>query len=172
MYRDSKVLFHGDRIDVISAEFDHPKGGVMRREIVDHPGAVCILAMLDKETVILIRNRREVIGKTLWELPAGTLERGEALEQCAKRELIEETGYEAHQITFLLDFYTTPGFCNEILYSFLAEDLTYVGQNLDETEEIEVFQVPFKRSLEMIKNREIVDVKTIATLLYKAQLSQ
>lgn len=171
-YKNSKLIFHGHRIDVLTFDADHPNGGTMKREMVAHPGAVLILPLLDPQTVILIRNRREVIGKVLWEVPAGTLEPNEDKQACAARELIEETGYSAKKITPLLDFYTTPGFCNEIIYGFLAEDLTHIGQKLDETEEIEVHPVSFKQALEMIKNHEIVDAKTIAALLYKAQLDQ
>ena len=169
MYKNPKTVHKGRLFDVLSIEADHPNGGVMQREVVDHRGAVFIVPMLDHQTVILIRNRREVVEQTLWEIPAGTLEEGESPIFCAGRELVEETGYEAKQITPLLDFYTSPGFCNEKLYGFVAKDLTYIGQNLDETEEIEVVPVAFAKALEMIKNQEIVDAKTIAALLYKFQ---
>lgn len=172
MYRNPKTLYEGHLFDVLSIVANHPKGGVMYREAVDHPGAVYILPMLDEQTVILIRNRREVVEQILWEIPAGTLEEGETHQFCAHRELIEETGYEAKQMCPLLDFYTTPGFCNEKLYGFLAEDLTYVGQNLDETEEIEVVAMPYVKAIEMIKTQEIVDAKTIAALLYKLHLDK
>ncbi len=164
-YRNPKVLFKGKRIDVLSVEADHPRGGVIKREVVSHPGAVVILPFLDAETVVLIKNERYVVQKTLLELPAGTLEVEDTLE-CAARELEEETGYQAKKITHLFDFYTSPGFCNEIIYAFLAEDLTFVGQNLDETEKITTVELKFSEALQMIKEGEISDGKTIATLLY------
>ncbi len=135
------------------------------RELVVHPGAVVILPCIE-DRVLLIRNYRFAVKKTLWELPAGTLESGESPETCAARELIEETGYQADQIKPLLHFYTTPGFCDEILYAYEASGLTFVGQNLDEGEQIEVVPTPFAKAVEMIFSGEIVDAKTISVLLY------
>jgi ADP-ribose pyrophosphatase len=139
---------------------------VIRREVVSHPGAVVILPLLDPETVVLIRNERYVVQKTLWELPAGTLEPKEEPLVCAKRELIEETGYKAKQMTPLLTFYSTPGFCNEVLHSYLAEDLEFVGQDLDETEKIETVPMKLSEAYKMIREGIICDAKTICTLLY------
>ncbi|HEY4831071.1 MAG TPA: NUDIX hydrolase [Waddliaceae bacterium] len=165
-YKNPEVLFKGKRVDVLSVEAEHPQGGVMRREVVAHPGAVVILPLLDPTTIILIRNERYVVQQTLWELPAGTLEKGEEPLRCAARELVEETGYQAGKITHLLDFFSTPGFCNEILFTYLAEELTFVGQNLDETEEIFVEKVPIAQALRMIQEGTIRDAKTICSLLY------
>ncbi|MFZ0564707.1 MAG: NUDIX hydrolase [Chlamydiales bacterium] len=160
-YKNPQTLFHGKRVDLLSIEVDHQK-----REVVSHPGAVVILPLLDAETVVLIRNERYVVQKTLWELPAGTLEKDESPLSCARRELEEETGYQAGSISPLLEFYSTPGFCNEILYTFLAQDLTYVGQNLDDTEKIEVHTLKLTRAIEMIHEGTICDAKTICALLF------
>ena len=168
-YQNPKVLFEGKRIEVLSVEAPHPQGGVVEREVVSHPGAVVILPFLDRETVVLIRNERYVVQKTLWEIPAGTLERGEDPQNCAHRELEEETGYRAGKITHLFDFFSTPGFCNEILYVYMAQDLTLTAQNLDETEVIDVETLPLSAALKMIKEGTICDAKTICTLLYCAQ---
>lgn len=165
-YKNPKILFHGKRIDVLSIEAPHPQGGTMRREVVSHPGAVVILPLLDPETVILIQNTRYVVQETLWELPAGTLEKGEDPLACAFREVEEETGYRAENIEPLFECFSTPGFCNEKLSIYQASDLTYVGQNLDETEKIEVASLKLPQALDMIKTGEIRDAKTIATLLY------
>jgi ADP-ribose pyrophosphatase len=168
-YRNSKILYEGKRVNLLAVEAEHPKGGVTEREIVDHPGAVVVLPLLDPKTVILIRNARYVVQKELWELPAGTLDEGEETLACAKRELQEETGYKAGKMTHLFDFFTTPGFCNEMLYAYLAEDLSYIGQKLDETEKITVEPVNLKTALEMIQKGIICDGKTICTLLYLTQ---
>jgi len=165
-YKNPEVLFRGKRVNVLSVEAPHPKGGLIKREVVDHPGAVVILPLLDPKTVILIRNDRYVVQQTLWELPAGTLEAGEDPALCAQRELQEETGYQAEKITPLLRFFSTPGFCNEILYVFLAEKLAYVGQNLDETEHIQIEPTPLSKALQMIHEGIIHDAKTISSLLY------
>lgn len=159
-YKNPQVLFHGSRIDVLS--IDTERGP---REIVDHPGAVVILPFLDPDTILLIKNDRPVVQEKLLELPAGTLEQGEEPLTCAARELEEETGYKAAHIEPLFSCYSTPGFCNEKLFFFLAKDLTHVGQNLDPTEEIEVVPTKFTRALEMIKSGEVHDAKTSLGLL-------
>ncbi len=165
-YRNPEVVYRGKRVDVLTIDADHPKGGVIRREVIDHPGAVVILPLLDHETVLLIRNERYVVQQTLWELPAGTLEEGEDPLECAGRELEEETGYRAEAIAPLLQCFSTPGFCNEVLYIYLAEKLTFVEQKLDETEKIDVEPLPFADALKMIEEGIIRDAKTICALLY------
>ncbi|MCE5319238.1 MAG: NUDIX hydrolase, partial [Parachlamydia sp.] len=104
---EADTVYHGDRFDVVSL----PIGNNKRRDVILHPGAVVILPILDHEHILLIRNQRFAVGKELWELPAGTLEKGEAPLETAKRELIEETGYEAAEMEPLTQFYTSPGFC-------------------------------------------------------------
>lgn len=163
-YQNAEVLYKGKRVDLLSVE-----QGNTHREIVNHPGAVVILPLLDSERVILIRNERFVVQQTLWELPAGTLEKGEEPLECASRELIEETGYSAAKMTHLFNFFSTPGFCNELLFAYLAEDLHFVGQNLDESEKIDVEVVLLDRALEMIQQGIICDAKTICLLLYFAR---
>ena len=138
----------------------------MTREVVQPADAVVVLPMLDKDTVVLIRNERFAVGQTLWELPAGTLESGEDPTLCAGRELLEETGYMAGEVTRLLAFYPTPGFCTELLTAFLAQNLEFKCQNLDETERITTEAVPLNESIHMIRDNRIRDAKTIATLLY------
>ncbi len=138
----------------------------MRREVVVPANAVVILPMLDDDTVILIRNERFAVGQTLWELPAGTLEDGENPALCAGRELLEETGYAAAEVQRLIEFYPTPGFCTELLTAFLARNLTFRGQDLDETERITTEAIGLNQSIQMVRDNRIRDAKTIATLLY------
>lgn len=138
----------------------------MRREVVVPANAVVVLPMLDEKTVVLIRNERFAVGQTLWELPAGTLEAGEDTALCAGRELLEETGYAAAEVTRLIDFYPSPGFCTELLTAFLARELVFRGQDLDETERITTEAVPLIESIQMVRDNRIRDAKTIATLLY------
>lgn len=164
-YARPQTLYEGKRFNVVDIEVTHPNG-VFHRQLVDHPGAVVILPLVDEEHIILIQNHRDIIQKTLWELPAGTLEVAEQPLECAYRELEEETGYAAKTVVPLLDIYSTPGFCNEILYGFVASELTYKGQNLDETETITSSILSFQEVKQMIKNKDICDAKTLCFLLY------
>lgn len=164
------MLLRGSRFEVHQVDIPPKKAGQPSsvRELVVHPGAVVILPLLPDGTIALIRNRRWAVSEELWELPAGTLEPPEPPDQCAARELIEETGYAAESITPMTKFYSCPGFCTEMLYAFLATGLNHVGQQLEETELITVVPTPLERSLDMIRNGDIRDAKTIATLLYYA----
>jgi ADP-ribose pyrophosphatase len=165
--RDAPCVFHGVRFDVHAVELPGRDGRKHRREAVVHPGAVVILPLLDPQTVILIRNERFAVGQTLWELPAGTLEAApETPLTCAHRELIEETGYQAANLTKLTAFYASPGILTELMHAFVATDLTPVGQDLDESEQISVHPKPWSEVLELVRTGEIRDAKTIATLLY------
>ncbi|HEY1922114.1 MAG TPA: NUDIX hydrolase [Tepidisphaeraceae bacterium] len=135
-----------------------------RRELVVHPGAVVILPFL-ADKVLLIRNHRYAAGTTLIELPAGTLEKGEDPMNCAGRELLEETGYLAGRLKPLASFFSSPGVLTEKLYAFAAYDLEKKTAALEEDEEIEIMPASFDEAIEMIRTAQIIDAKTIATLL-------
>ena len=160
--KDSALIYKGTRIEVRKID---------SRDVVIHPGAVVILPLLDENHIIMIRNERFAVGETLWELPAGTLEPQEHPQATAERELVEETGYKAGQIEYMTWFFTTPGFCNERMFAYTAKDLTYVGQHLDATEKITVEKLSWTKVLEMIKNGEIHDGKTLAALLFFLHLN-
>ena len=146
--------------------FREPDGREIVRDVIEHRGASVILPLLDDGRVILIRNVRRTVGKTLWELPAGTLEPGEAPEVCAAREVEEETGYRPGSLVPLTAFYASPGILDERMHGFLATDLTPSTQSLDADEEIEVFPVPQWQVRDMLRDGHIEDGKTIALLLY------
>jgi len=164
--KDAKRVFAGVRFDVHAVDLPGRDGESHRREVIVHPGAVLILPLMDDGCVVLIKNERFAVGKSLWELPAGTLEPAEGPAKCAARELIEETGYEAKRIEKLAEFYTTPGFCTEKMWAYVAQDLTHVGQDLDESERIEVHPTPWDKAMAMTRDGEIVDGKTMTALLY------
>ena len=136
-----------------------------KREVVAHPGAVVILAMLDDGRVLLIRNRRYAVGQVLIELPAGTLEKKEAPMNCAGRELLEETGYLARRLKPIGSYFTSPGILSEKMYAFAAYDLLKQEAALEEGEEIELLPTAFGEAIRMIGDGRIQDAKTIATLL-------
>lgn len=159
-----------------SVEWAFADGRAFQREVVEAADAVVILPLIaDGEAegfdfrgpgVVLIRNERFAVKDTLWELPAGTIEPGESPDDCAPRELIEETGYKAQRVTKLAAFFPTPGFCTELLHAYRAEGLTFVGQDLDETENITAQALAWNEAMKMVRDNVIRDGKTIATLLY------
>jgi ADP-ribose pyrophosphatase len=163
---EKQVVFRGKRIQLeVHRLEDEESGKMTQREIVMHPGSVVILPFLNKDEVILIRNRRYAAGQPLVELPAGTLEKGEDPINCAGRELQEETGYLAGRLKPIGSFFSSPGIISEKLYAFAAYDLENTTRGLDEGEEIEVTPVPYSEALEMIRTGAICDAKTIAVLL-------
>ena len=166
LQRDARRIFEGVKVNLDVVKIKTADGGTVEREVVVHPGAVTILGILHDGRVVMIRNHRWTVGKKLWELPAGTLEVGEDPAVCAGRELIEETGYEAARIEPLTQFYTSPGILTEWMHTFVATGLRHVGQALEETERIEVEPVAPERLIEMVKTGEIVDGKSIATILF------
>jgi ADP-ribose pyrophosphatase len=161
-----ETLFEGPVFRVERFEAELPNGKTVTRDAVRHPGAVVILPRLPDGRVLLIRNYREVVGKWLYELPAGTLEPGEHPDEAAPRELEEETGHRATTSTKLTEFLATPGICDERMYVYLAEGLVRTAQRLDEGECIEVLPTPFEAALEMVRDGRIEDAKSIAALLY------
>jgi len=154
----------GPVFSVERREYPRPEGGLIRRDVVVHPGAVAILPVLDAGRIVLIHNYRLPVGRELLELPAGTLEAGETPEQCALRELEEETGYRASRVEPLCEFYTTPGICTERMWVFVAGGLTPTQQRLQGNEQIRVEVADIGRVRGMLRTGTIEDGKTIAAL--------
>ncbi|AWM41063.1 ADP-ribose pyrophosphatase [Gemmata obscuriglobus] len=160
-----EVVHVGRRIRVEVDTLTTANGQTIRRDAIRHPGAVVILPVLDAERVVLLRNYRFVIGDTLWELPAGTVEPNEPLEACAKRELIEETGYRAAKWRGLGYIYASPGVMDEKLHLFVAEDLTPGAARPEPDEQLEPVVVKLDEAVQMCLNGTIRDAKTITSLL-------
>lgn len=161
--RHERTVFSGRRIELRVVELGQG-GSHVQRELIVHPGSAVILALTAANEAVMIRNRRFAVEAELWELPAGTLEPPERPEVCAARELAEETGYQAENIEPLGRFYSSPGFCTELIHAFLATDLSAVGQRLDAGEEIRVELLPIGTVRRMIREGEIIDGKTLAAL--------
>lgn len=136
-----------------------------QREIVSHNGSAVIVPVFADKTVALVKQYRHAAGKYLWEIPAGSLEKGEDAEQGAARELEEEIGMTARKIEKLSEFYISPGFLSEKMYLFLATELTETRQNLEADELIEVERFTFPEAFESIREHGIEDAKTILGLI-------
>jgi ADP-ribose pyrophosphatase len=162
----STYIYRGRVINLRQDRVNLPNGRETTREIVEHPGAVVILALTDEKKIVTIRQFRKPAGEVLWELPAGTVEPGEDLENCARRELEEETGYYPRKIKKIITFFSTPGFCNERLTIFLAEDLEKRNKNEETDEFIQVKLIDLTKALKMINKNVIKDAKTIIGILY------
>jgi ADP-ribose pyrophosphatase len=166
MHPKTRTIHRGRKFDLELVATPGPGGEPIEREVVRHPGAVCILPLLDSpRRVVMVRNQRIAVGSRILELPAGTLEPMEKPEECAPRELEEETGYAAAHLAFLGKFYTSPGMSDEMMWAFVATGLRHVGQRLEAGEDMSVETVEPDRALAMIDSGEIVDGKTVATLL-------
>ena len=163
----SEEIYRGRIFEVaLDTVREHDK--TYTREIVRHGGGAGVVAVFADQTVALVRQYRHPTVRYVLELPAGKLEAGERPENCAARELEEELGVVAGRMEQLSEFFTTPGFCSEKLWVFLATDLTASVQNLEDDEIVEIVRLPFTRALEMISSREIEDAKTIIGLLLAA----
>lgn len=162
----TSVRFTGTKFSVVEGSQTLPNGKQVRREAVIHGGSVVVLPLVAGDRVVMIRNQRFVVQETLWELPAGTMERGEDPLDTAKRELIEETGYQSQTIEPLTNFYISPGYCTERMHGFVAHDLQLVGQQLEETEQINVELLNWAAIHEMIRAGTIQDAKTLLALLF------
>ena len=161
-----KKIYSG-RIIKLYKDIIHIKNKNLIREVIDHPGSVVIIPLLNKKNneIILIKQFRYAINKNIFELPAGTLKKNETPYACAKRELEEETGYKAKKIKKITEFYPSPGIMTEKMHLFVAYDLSQTTQKPDIDEKIKVVKLKLKDALKMIFKGKIKDAKTIAGLL-------
>jgi ADP-ribose pyrophosphatase len=161
----STPIYKGHIIDVRADEIEIEPGRVYKRDIVGHPGAVVILPVDAQDRLLWITQYRYAAGKTLLELPAGTLEVGESPIETAKREIVEEVGFAAATWHDLGGYYSAPGFCSEYLYAYLATDLREDQADGDENEDIAVLPLTLDETYARLDGGEIVDAKSIATLM-------
>ena len=161
----SRHIYRGRVLSLRVDELDVEGGRSVRREVVEHPGAVTIIAFDDQERLLLVRQYRHPVGRDLLELPAGTFDPGDDPETCALRELQEETGYRPGHLERLGGFYLAPGYCTEYQNVFLATGLTKSRLPPDEDERIELVPLPLEEVLRMVEAGEIEDAKTAAALL-------
>ncbi|TCW41243.1 NUDIX domain-containing protein [Laceyella sacchari] len=168
----SRTIYTGKVVQLQVDDVQLPDGRAAKREIVKHPGAVAVLAITDEGKMVLVRQFRKPLEKTILEIPAGKLEAGEDPGDCAARELEEETGYRATGLTHVVSFYTSPGFSDECLHIYQAEGLTKGEVNPDEDEFVELVECTLDECLERIQSGDIMDAKTVAAVyLWQARVS-
>lgn len=168
---DTRRVYTGRSISLDVDQVRFPNGSVGQLEMVRHPGASAVIPFLtdpagDDPQILLIRQYRYAAEQYLLEIPAGKLDPGESPSDCARRELLEETGCTAERVEHLISIFTTPGFTDEKIHLYMATGLT-IGETQHEHDEfIEVEAKPLSLALQMIERGEIVDGKTLVALLY------
>ena len=169
----SRVSYEGPLFRVVTDELREPTGKKVTRDIIRHNGSVVVLALekskSKKDPLVLIeRQFRHAAQQYLYEVPAGTIDPGEDHLEAAKRELLEETGYQARKWTQLLQYFASPGFLGEWMQVFLAEDLTPGPASPEEDESLELQFIPLSELLRLIGAGKIRDGKTIISASYYA----
>jgi ADP-ribose pyrophosphatase len=164
----SKEIYRGRIVHLWLDDVILPTGARVSLEVVRHPGAAAVVALDDRDEVTLIHQFRHAAGGFIWEIPAGVLHDGEKPVDCASRELREETGLVAGELESLGVILTTPGFCDERIYLFLARHCHTSEQELEADEVLTVSRFPLKAALDMIRRGEIQDAKSIAGLHHAA----
>ncbi len=168
--KKSTPLFQGCVLNLRKDEVTLPNGETAYREVIEHNGGACVAALDHNGNLLMVRQYRYAAGETMWEIPAGKLEKGEDPMVCAARELEEETGYTAKELIPLGYFFPTPAYCQEKIYMYYAKELTPTKQNLDDDEFLEVDAIPFEKALDMINKGEIIDGKTQLAILKLKEL--
>lgn len=153
------------RVDTVAL----PSGRQTTREVVEHPGAVAVVPVLEGERLVLVRQFRQPAGRVLLEIPAGTLDPGESPEECARRELAEETGYRPGRLIPLYRTYLAPGYSSEMLHCYLGLDLAPVEGQPDADENVALEVVTLVEAEAMLARGEINDAKTLCGLLMARQ---
>ena len=158
-------IYNGKIIDVTQEKVLLENKSEAYREVVHHSGGVCILPINDKGEVLFVRQFRYPFKEVLLEIPAGKRENGEDPKECGVRELKEEIGAEAENITYLGRLYPTVAYDTEIIYMYMAQDLSFGEQKLDEDEFLDIVKIPLDKAYKMVLNDEIPDAKTQIAIL-------
>ncbi|MFJ8235086.1 NUDIX hydrolase [Ureibacillus sp. NPDC094379] len=164
----STPIFSGKIISLKVDDVLLPNGKEGKREIINHPGAVAVIAITKEGKLVLVEQYRKALERSIIEIPAGKLERGEEPELAARRELEEETGYGCHDISYLQSFATSPGFADEVIHLYVAKDLYEIEEKaeLDEDEFVSLMEVSIEEAEEMVRDQKIYDAKTAFAVLW------
>lgn len=167
----SETIYEGRVINLRKDEVQLSNGHITQREIVEHHGAICVVPVDKDGKIIMVRQFRKPAEQALLELPAGSLEKDEDPLDCAHRELLEECGLQAAQMTPLFQCYLAPGYSSEYMYGFLAQNLEKTKAQPEEDEILELENYSLPELLPMISDGRIRDAKTICGVLLWARIS-
>ena len=164
----SQPIFKGKVISLKVDDVILPNGKTSKREIVNHPGAVAVIAITGEGKLVVVEQYRKALERSIIEIPAGKLEPGELPEVTAARELEEETGYGCNELTYLQSFATSPGFADEIIHLFIARGLYKIENQaaMDEDEFVELMEITVEEGERMIAQQKIFDAKTAFAILW------
>jgi len=165
----TEPIYSGRVVKLVVHDVELPDGKSSKRELIQHPGAVAIVALDPDQNVLLVRQYRIAADRVLVEIPAGTLNPGEDPETCAVRELQEETGYRPGQIEKIGGIFVAPGYTTEFIHLYMASDLSESRLAHDDDEFLEVDRMPLAEALKLIERGDIIDGKSISALLLVAR---
>ncbi len=165
---DSTPIFEGRVVKLHRDTVLLENGEKTAREVIEHNGGVCILPLTENNEILFVRQFRYPFKSVLLEIPAGKREKGEEPLTCGIRELREEVGAEAEKITYLGKLYPTVAYDTEVIYMYMAQELSFSSRHLDEDEFVDVVKIPFEKAVEMVVNDEIPDSKTQLAILKAA----
>lgn len=167
-------IFNGKLISVHVDEVELPDGNTSTREVVKHPGAVAVIPMTEEGKIVMVKQFRKPLERTLVEIPAGKIELNEAPEVTAIRELEEETAYTTERLTYVTSFYTSPGFADEIIHLYFTDELVALQENVagDDDEFIEIVELTLEEAEQYIKEKKIYDAKTAYAIMYVKLMEQ
>lgn len=169
----SETLLQGRAFKIKRDTLKTPDGRETKLEIIEHGGSVVIVPVDDEKNLLFVRQYRHAAGGDLLELPAGTRDDDEPFEECAAREIREETGMEAGRLQKVGEFYLAPGYSTEFMVVFLATDLKDNPLQADDDEFLQVEKIPLKKAVEMFERGEVLDAKSLAAwLLAKLHLDK
>jgi ADP-ribose pyrophosphatase len=168
-----KLVHKGKILSFYTDEIKTVDGKIMEWDYLDHKGAAAVIPVDDKGRILMVRQYRGAVDQYILEIPAGGKDPNEDMMTCAARELEEETGYRAGKIEHLIDLFSVPAYCNELLGIYYATDLIASKQNLDEGEYVRVERYEMDELIDMIMDGRIQDSKTVASLLaYQQKMIQ
>ena len=162
----SSKIYSGRAISLRVDKVRKASGATTTREVVEHSDCIAVVALDNENNVLLVKQYRYAVGRTLLEVPAGGVEAGEGTIDSVRRELQEEIGYFPRRVEKLGGFYSAPGYGTEYLYTYVARDLRPSRLVAEDTDEIEVVKVPLSEIPELIYSEQICDAKTVAVLLF------